>query len=88
MASAPIPVIATSKVFADYLTAARTNLDALVRLSAALKDDEFATAAQRILDVFDGEASDALHLITEANGEAWQTAKDIAERHPIIGEAA
>lgn len=62
----PIPVIATGSVFADYLTAARKNLDALVRLSKALNDTEFASEAQTILDQFDGLASDAWAMIKEA----------------------
>ncbi len=63
-----IPVIATGKVFSEYLAAARKNLDALHRLAVGLKDDEFARIAQRLLDSFDDEATDAHFLIAEANG--------------------
>ena len=64
-----VPVIATSKVFADYLEAARTNLNHLLRLSHALRDTEFEREAQLILDVFDDTAADALAMIAAANGQ-------------------
>lgn len=65
-----IPIIATGKVYDTYLTAARQNLDNLVRLAAALKDREFEREAQCILDNFDDAAIDAFALITEANENA------------------
>ena len=63
MATQPIPVIATGKVFADYLAAARTNLDNLVRCAAGLRDKQFEFEAQFILDNFDSAAVDALAMI-------------------------
>lgn len=60
------PIIATSAVYNDYLTAARKNLDALLRLTQALRDPEFEREAQRMLDCFDSAAEDALHMIAVA----------------------
>ena len=61
------PVIATGSIFADYLDAARKNLDALVRLTAAHKDAEAAKQAQYIIDTFDDASMDLNDLIARAS---------------------
>lgn len=66
MAHTETPVIATGKVFASYLDAARTNLERLVELANALRDEGFACEGQFILDQFDGLVSDARLMIAEA----------------------
>jgi len=63
---APIPVTATSAVFADYIDAARTNLANLVRLAHGLRDSEFEREAQFMLDSFDSAATGARELIEVA----------------------
>lgn len=63
----PIPVIATGAVFDTYLTAARTNLDNMLKLATALGDKEFAREAQSAIDGFECGAENARSLITEAN---------------------
>lgn len=62
------PVIATGSVYATYLTAARSNLDALLRFTKALRDPEFETEAQRILNCFDASATDAHAMIDAVDG--------------------
>lgn len=62
----PIPITATSAVFADYIDAARTNLANLVRLAHGLRDSEFESEAQFMLDSFDSAAVGALELIEVA----------------------
>lgn len=71
------PVIATTKVYADYLSAIRSNMDALLRLTKALRDPEFEREAQRILDEFDASATDAHAMIEAVDGvgvEFWRAA--------------
>lgn len=48
-----------SPVFADYLVAARANLAALVAKAHELRDHEFASEAQALLDNYDTVAADA-----------------------------
>jgi len=67
MQATTIPVIATGKVFDTYLTAARTNLDNMLKLATALGDKEFARAAQHAIDGFECGAETACELIAEAN---------------------
>jgi hypothetical protein len=67
MQATPTPAIATGKVFDAYLTAARTNLDNMLKLATALGDKEFALAAQHAIDGFECGAETALELIAEAN---------------------
>ena len=73
MASQPAqfaPVIATGKVFAHYLDAARSNLENMAVLARNLRDAEFAEEAQRLLDNYDMCAADCRALIDAANREA------------------
>lgn len=61
-----VPIIATGRVFATYMDAARRNLEAMLRLSEALRDKEFAREAQLLLDNFNDCARGAEDLIADS----------------------
>lgn len=62
-----VPVIATGRVFATYMQAARRNLETMLRLSEALRDPEFAREAQLLLDNFNDCARGAEALIADSD---------------------
>lgn len=61
-----VPVIATGRVFATYMQAARRNLETMLRLSETLRDAEFAREAQLLLDNFNDCARGAEDLIADS----------------------
>lgn len=67
MLHAPIPTLATGKVYQPYLIAARQNLEILLSLTQSLRDPEFEREAQRMLDCLNSAAIDAEAMIAEAD---------------------
>lgn len=67
MLHAPIPTLATGKVYEPYLIAARQNLETLLGLTQSLRDPEFEREAQRMLDCLNSVAIDAEAMIAEAD---------------------
>jgi hypothetical protein len=78
--SAPIPIIATGVIYAPYIEAARSNIEAMRKMTRAYRDTVFAREADFILDSFNDAVADAEAMIAEANtpdvvdkGQHWRS---------------